>query len=83
MLSQDQKSFFHENGYLVVENAVSEALLQRLQDEFSGWVEESRQHDAPFGTMLDGRPRFDMEAGHNKEQPAFRRVSSPAESSDS
>ena len=83
MLSQDQKSFFHENGYLVVENAVSEALLQRLQDEFSGWVEESRQHDAPFGTMLDGRPRFDMESGHNKDQPALRRVSSPDEISES
>jgi len=83
MLSEDQKSFFHKNGYLVVENAVSETLLERLRDEFSGWVEDSRKHDAPFGTMLDGRPRFDIEAGHNKDHPALRRVSSPDEISES
>jgi ectoine hydroxylase-related dioxygenase (phytanoyl-CoA dioxygenase family) len=83
MLSEDQKSFFHENGYLVVENAVSEELLHRLRDEFSGWVEESRQHDTPFGSMLDGRPRFDIETGHSKDQPALRRVSSPDEISES
>ena len=44
MLSQQQIEFFHANGYLVVENAVSAEQLDALRTDFGGWVEESRQH---------------------------------------
>ncbi|MGI9416242.1 MAG: phytanoyl-CoA dioxygenase family protein [Geminicoccaceae bacterium] len=82
VLSSDQREFFWENGYLVVENAVSPDLLARLQADFSGWVEESRRHEAAYGETLDGRPRFDLEAGHTSEKPALRRVNAPIEVSD-
>ena len=81
-LSEEQKKFFWENGYLVVENAVSADLLARLQADFSEWVEESRSHIEAYGETLDGRPRFDLEGGHRAEQPALRRVNAPIEVSD-
>ena len=43
MLTQEQIDFFHTNGYLVVEDAVSPEQLQALFD-FGGWVDESRAH---------------------------------------
>jgi len=82
VLSKDQKDFFWKHGYLVVEHAVSGDLLARLKADFSDWVEESRRHDAAYGETLDGRPRFDLEAGHCKEKPALRRVNAPIEVSD-
>ena len=45
-LRPDQRAFFHEHGYLTVENAVDAALLSRLKQDFAAWVEESRSHDA-------------------------------------
>ena len=82
VLTEDQKKFFWGSGYLVVENAVSDDLLARLQEDFSGWVEESRGHAEAYGETLDGRPRFDLEGGHNAEKPALRRVNAPIEVSD-
>ena len=81
-LSPDERSFFHENGYLMVEDAVDAALLARLQRDFEAWVEESRGHDAAWGDTLDGRPRFDLEPGHSAEAPKLRRVNAPIEVSD-
>lgn len=78
-LSETQINSFWENGYLMVENAVDEDLLSRLQQEFSGWVEESRQHSASYGKIIDGRPRFDLEPGHTADVPALRRVNAPVE----
>lgn len=77
MLTPDQIAFFETNGYLVVEDAVTEAQLAALRADFAGWVEESRRETGPYGAMIDGRPRFDVEPGHTVERPALRRVSSP------
>lgn len=82
-LNQQQKEFFWENGYLVVENAVDNKTLDELRSEFSHWVEESRQHNEPYGEAFDGRPRFDIENGHSRDIPALRRVNAPVEVSDS
>ena len=82
VLSDEQKAFFSEHGYLVVENAVGDDLLAKLQADFSGWVDESRGHEAAYGETLDGRPRFDLEKGHSADQPALRRVNAPIEVSD-
>ncbi|MBV9736397.1 MAG: phytanoyl-CoA dioxygenase family protein [Acidisphaera sp.] len=82
MLTSEQTAFFRTNGYLVVEDAVTADLLARLRRDFAGWVEESRVHDAPYGEMIDGRARFDLESGHSADHPALRRVSSPIEVSD-
>jgi len=70
MLSETQKQQFWNDGVLVVENA---------KTTFADWVEQSREHTAPFGETIDGRPRFDVEPGHTAEKPGLRRVNAPVE----
>jgi ectoine hydroxylase-related dioxygenase (phytanoyl-CoA dioxygenase family) len=82
MLNESQKSEFWENGVVVVESALSADDLKPLRRQHQQWIEESRQHDGPFGKMLDDRPRFDVEPGHSAEAPALRRIASPEEISD-
>jgi ectoine hydroxylase-related dioxygenase (phytanoyl-CoA dioxygenase family) len=82
MLSKSQKSEFWENGVVVVESALSTADLKPLREQHRQWIEESRQYAGPFGKMLDGRPRFDVEPGHSADSPALRRIASPEEISD-
>lgn len=81
-LDERQKGFFWDHGYLVVEDAVDAGLLGRLKADFDDWVEESRGHETSYGTMIDGRPRFDLEKGHSAEKPALRRVNAPVEVSE-
>jgi len=82
VLTQMQKDRFWEDGFLVVEDAVSDAQLEKLRSVFSGWVEESRSHANDYGETLDGRPRFDLQPGHSPERPGLRRIQSPEEVSD-
>jgi len=81
-LTQQQKDFYNENGYLVVENAVSADQLKALEADFANWVEESKLHTEAFGEAFDGRPRFDVEQGHAPDTPALRRVNAPVEVSE-
>jgi len=81
-LSKAQKEEFLSDGYLVVEDVVDAALLRAMKDDFSNWVEESRSHTEPYGETINGRPRFDLEPGHNAEKPGLRRVNAPVEVSD-
>jgi ectoine hydroxylase-related dioxygenase (phytanoyl-CoA dioxygenase family) len=82
-LSQAQIDSFWENGYLVVENAVSQEHLQAMRDDFAAMVEESKQHTENYGETVDGRARYDLEPGHNADKPGLRRVNAPVEVSDS
>ena len=79
MLSEAQQAEFRERGVVVVEAAYSDADLEPVRQQHLRWIEESRQHDGPFGEMLDGRPRFDVEPIHSADKPALRRVASPEE----
>jgi ectoine hydroxylase-related dioxygenase (phytanoyl-CoA dioxygenase family) len=82
MLNESQKSEFWENGAIVVESALTAEELKPLREQYRQWIEESRQHAGPYGEMLDGRPRFDVEPGHSADVPALRRIASPEEISD-
>ena len=82
MLTEAQQAEFWERGVIVLESAYSEQDLEPLRAQHRRWIEESRKHDAPFGEMLDGRPRFDVEPVHCAATPALRRVASPEEISD-
>ena len=82
MLTKDQIDFFNDNGYLVVEDAISPEQLQALRDDFAAWVEDSKSHDGAWGEMVNGKPRFDVEQGHSADQPALRRINAPHEVSD-
>ncbi|ASJ76326.1 phytanoyl-CoA dioxygenase family protein [Granulosicoccus antarcticus] len=79
MLNEQQKEQFWKDGYLLVENVVSQESLQAMKESFAGWVEESREHTEPYGDTLDGRPRYDVEPGHTAEKPGLRRVNAPIE----
>jgi hypothetical protein len=81
-LTDVQVQQFWRDGVLTVENAVTPELLSRLCAQFSDWVEESRDYAAAYGSTVDGRPRFDIEPGHSREQPALRRVNAPADISE-
>ena len=82
-LTREQYDAFWRDGYLMVEDAVTPLQLAALQAEITGWVEESRAHQKPFGPpTIDGRPRFDMGAEHSAEKPALRRINNPSDISD-
>jgi hypothetical protein len=81
-LSAAQIEAFWRDGVLSVADAVTPEQLATLRREFAAWVEESRRHDAAYGEMIDGRPRFDLEPGHGAETPALRRVAAPPDISD-
>ena len=82
MLTQDQIDFFNDNGYLVVEDAITPEQLQALRADFAAWVEESKSHEDAWGEMVNGKPRFDVEKGHSSENPALRRINAPHEVSE-
>jgi ectoine hydroxylase-related dioxygenase (phytanoyl-CoA dioxygenase family) len=82
MLEQSDIAKFWDNGYLVVEDAVTAEELAGLRAQLDAWIEESRDYDAPYGELIDGRPRFDLAAEHSAETPQLRRVNAPAEVSE-
>ena len=81
-LSSQQVTQFEQDGYLFLEGALTGEQLRGLRKDFEKWKEESRHESAPYGITFDGRPRFDIEPGHNFDAPALRRIASPIEISD-
>ena len=80
----DYVTSFENDGYVLMENAITADQLAALNDQLRRWVDESRQHVSNFGEIMDGRPRFDVEPRtHSPETPALRRISSPIEVSES
>lgn len=77
-LSEADVERFWADGWLVVPNAVNLEQLAALQADFDGWWQTSRSHETPWDTdTADGRPRFDMAAGHSADRPMLRRVNDP------
>jgi len=72
MLSQEQIDFYHENGYLGVENVLSDAEIQNLRDVTDDFVEKSR-------AVTKHTDVFDLEPGHTSESPRLRRLKNPIE----
>ena len=79
-LTQAHYDAFWRDGVITLPDAVTPAQLTALRAEFAGWIEGSRAHTKPYGQMLDGRARFDIEPkSHSATTPALRRVSAPTE----
>jgi ectoine hydroxylase-related dioxygenase (phytanoyl-CoA dioxygenase family) len=70
ILNHEQRLFFEEQGYLLVEDAVSGEQLAALREQFATWIQESKSHQVAYGETLDGRGRFDLELGHSADKPA-------------
>ena len=83
MLSQAQIAQYHEQGYLVVDNAIEGDELTAMRDQIQSWIDESKTHSEAWGTTLDGRARFDIDPkDHSATNPSLRRVTSPTEISE-
>ena len=81
-LSESQIQKFKREGFLFLEEAITNQQLNGLKTQFEAWKEESKDHESPYGMTMDNRPRFDLEPGHSKDKPALRRIASPEEISD-
>ncbi len=79
MLTEDQTRQFRDDGYVVARGLLDGARIAALTGEIDAWIEESRAQEANYGESLDGKARFDLEAGHTAERPRRRRVANPAD----
>jgi ectoine hydroxylase-related dioxygenase (phytanoyl-CoA dioxygenase family) len=70
MLTQDQKDFYAEQGYLMVENVVTPEELAKLRTITHALLEESRAVSA-------SDDRFDLDAGHGPDTPRLTRIKLP------
>ena len=59
MLNQDQKNFYDDNGYLMVENVLSKEQLTTMQNITYNWIESSK-------SVTESDSFFDLDEGHSK-----------------
>ena len=70
MLSREQTEFYNDNGYLLVEDAVTPAQLDELRTITSELIDQSR-------TLTTSDDRFDLDEGHSAERPRLTRIKLP------
>ena len=70
MLTPEQKSFYRENGYLMVENAVTDGDLATLRRIAYDLIEKSRG-------VSEGNDVYDLDEGHSAERPRLTRIKLP------
>ncbi len=82
MLDAEEVARFREQGYLMVRGVATPETRAAMSAQLDAWIEESRLHDRNYGETLDGKARFDLEAGHTATAPKLRRVANPADVSE-
>ena len=83
MLTSEQIQQYHDDGYLVVDDAIDPKALAELLKQIQAWVNDSKGHSEAWGSTFDGRARFDIDPkDHSAENPSLRRVTSPTEISE-
>lgn len=70
MLTADQIAFYRENGYLLIEDAVTPAELAELRRVTLEFVERSR-------AVSEADEVYDLDAGHGPEHPRPTRIKLP------
>jgi ectoine hydroxylase len=70
VLTQKQRHFYFENGYLLLDSIVPMETIERLRAVTNSMVDRSRSI-----TISDAI--FDLEPGHTADTPRLRRLSSP------
>ncbi len=74
-LSDDQRHFYFENGYLLLESVVPEYWLERLRTVTDEMIEFSR-------SIMVSDAIWDIENDHSADNPRLRRLTSPNDQSD-
>lgn len=72
MLTEQQLSFYRENGYVVVPDVLTPDEVSTLQDVTNGFIDQSRK-------VAVSNDVFDVEPNHTAENPRLRRLMKPAE----
>jgi ectoine hydroxylase-related dioxygenase (phytanoyl-CoA dioxygenase family) len=72
ILTQEQREFYFDQGYLVLEQIVPQAWIDRLNAVTGEFVERSR-------AVARSDATFDLEPGHTSENPRLRRLMNPVE----
>lgn len=72
VLTQAQREFYVEKGYLLVESVISPDWLERLRATTNEMIDRTR-------TMTQSDPVFDLEPGHTATDPRLRRLTSPVD----
>lgn len=70
MLSRDQIEFFNDNGYVMVEDAVTPDQLATLRKITHDLIEQSR-------ALTESDDRFDLDDGHTADNPRLTRIKLP------
>ena len=72
VLSQEQREFYFENGYLLLQEFVSRQWLERLREVSKAFIERSRGLTQSDTTLA-------LEPTHSAENPRLRRLIDPTE----
>ena len=72
VLSQEQREFFFENGYLLLEGFVSREWLDRIWEVADQFIERSR-------ALTESDAMLALDPRHSAEQPRLRRLIDPTE----
>jgi ectoine hydroxylase len=72
VLTREQREFYFENGYLLVEAVVDDGWLARLRAATEEMVDRSR-------ALTRSDRVFDLEPGHTAAEPRLRRLTSPVD----
>ncbi len=70
LLTQDQREFYFENGYLLVEALIAPDRIERLNAVAAEFVEQSR-------AVTRSGEIFDLAPNHAPERPRLRRLKRP------
>ncbi|MCS5598978.1 MAG: phytanoyl-CoA dioxygenase family protein [Rhodospirillales bacterium] len=70
VLTQKQREFYFEYGYLLLEGMISDTWIASLRAATTEVIDESRKISKSDET-------WDLEPGHSKKDPRLRRLSSP------
>ncbi len=70
MLTPTEIEFYRENGYLMVENAVTDEQLARLREITYSLIDQSRP-------LTESDDRFDLDDGHGPNNPRLTRIKLP------
>ncbi|WP_193181792.1 phytanoyl-CoA dioxygenase family protein [Nisaea sediminum] len=70
MLTPDQIAFYRENGYLMVEDAVTTEQLEKLRAITYDLIEKSR-------AVTESGDVYDLDEGHSAERPRLTRIKLP------